>query len=198
MKGDIVPGTPDQLSVEEFEQIAAFAEREIETVRFEFVGGRMGLRKATDGNHGSIVMWLIRTWLPSWPELGLYPSRGLRVEVHRQGRVLPDGVLAPVGHFAGDGDWSDPDGVLMTMEITSYDSDTHHLDRVEKPRAYAEAGIPVHLLIDRDKRSVVVHSEPHPDDGYRDLHTVRFGGEVKLPDPVGMVIDTEVLKQYVG
>ncbi|MGW3283986.1 Uma2 family endonuclease [Streptomyces sp. NPDC001002] len=193
-----MPGTPDQLLVEEFEQIAAFAEREIETVRFEFVGGRMGLRKATDGNHGSIVMWLIHTWLPSRPELGLYPSRGLRVEAHRRGRVLPDGVLAPVGHFAGHGDWSDPDGVLMTVEITSYDSDTHHRDREEKPRAYAEAGIPVHLLIDRDKRSVVVHSDPDPDEGYRDIHTVRFGGEVTLPNPVGIVIDTEVLKQYIG
>ena len=31
----------------------------------------------------------------------------------------------------------------MAVEITSYDSDTHKRDRIEKPRAYAEAGIPV-------------------------------------------------------
>jgi Uma2 family endonuclease len=85
----------------------------------------------------------------------------------------------------------------MVVEITSHDSDTHNRDRVEKPRAYAEAGIPVYLLIDRDNLSILVHSAPHPEDGYRDIHVVRLGGQVVLPDPVGIELDTEDLKQYV-
>jgi hypothetical protein len=74
----------DQLLAEEFEQIAAFAERQIETVRLELLRGRIGLRKATNGSHGAAVMWLVDQWMQGRPELGLYPSRGLKVEAHGQ------------------------------------------------------------------------------------------------------------------
>ncbi|MFJ7075630.1 Uma2 family endonuclease [Streptomyces sp. NPDC098781] len=189
--------TSDQLLVEEFEQLAAFAEREIETVRLEFLGGRLGLRKATNGNHGTVVMRLVHEWMQARPEFGLYPARGLKVEAHGQGRVLPDGALAPVGHFAGHGDWSDPDGVLMTVEVTSHDSYTHHRDRVEKRQAYGEAGIPFYLLIDRDESTVALYSEPDPRIGYRHARRVAFGAKLLLPEPLGIELDTEKLKQYV-
>ncbi|MEU8989463.1 Uma2 family endonuclease [Streptomyces sp. NPDC048558] len=185
-----------QLSVDMFERIAEFAEREDETVRFEFIDGRIGLRKVTNGNHGAITMWLIRQCMRARPELDLNPLQGLKVEAYRQGRDRPDGVLAPVDHFVGQGDWADPHGVLMAVEFTSYDSDTHNRDRVEKPRAYAGAGIPVYLLIDRDNLTVLVHSDPDLEDAYRDIHVVRLGGKVTLPDPVGIDLDTEELKLY--
>ncbi|MFJ8535655.1 Uma2 family endonuclease [Streptomyces sp. NPDC093591] len=186
-----------QLSVDMFERIAEFAEREDETVRFEFIDGRIGLKKVTNGNHNTITMWLIRQCMRARPDLDLNPLQGLKVEAYRKGRARPDGVLAPVDHFVGQGEWADPRGVLMAVEITSYDSDTHKRDRVEKPRAYAEAGIPVYLLIDRDNLSILVHSDPDLEDGYRDIHVVRLGGKVTLPDPVGIELDTEELKQYV-
>ncbi|EPD56263.1 MULTISPECIES: Uma2 family endonuclease [unclassified Streptomyces] len=186
-----------QLSVDMFERIAEFAEREDETVRFEFIDGRIGLKKVTNGNHGAITMWLIRQCMRARPELDLNPLQGLKVEAYRKGRARPDGVLAPVDHFAGQGDWAEPHGVLMVVEITSYDSDTHRRDRVEKPRAYGEAGIPVYLLIDRDNLSVLVHSKPDPEAGYRHVDVARFGEKVGLPDPVCIELDTEELKQYV-
>ncbi|MFF7161120.1 Uma2 family endonuclease [Streptomyces sp. NPDC008086] len=186
-----------QLSVDMFERIAEFAEREDETVRFEFVDGRIGLKKVTNGNHNTITMWLIRQCMRARPDLDLNPLQGIKVEAYRKGRARPDGVLAPVDHFVGQGEWADPRGVLMAVEITSYDSDTHKRDRIEKPRAYAEAGIPVYLLIDRDNLSILVHSDPDVEDGYRDIHVVRLGGKVTLPDPVGIELDTEELKQYV-
>ncbi|MFF9130380.1 Uma2 family endonuclease [Streptomyces sp. NPDC014806] len=185
-----------QLSVDMFERIAEFAGREDETVRFEFIDGRIGLKKVTNGNHGAIIMWLIRQCMRARPELDLNPLQGLKVEAYRRGRARPDGVLAPVDHFVGQGDWAEPDGVLMVVEVTSYDSDTHSRDRVEKPKAYAEAGIPVHLLIDRDHRSLVVHSNPDPAVGYRDVHTAKLGERLTLPDPVAVVLDTEELRQY--
>lgn len=85
----------------------------------------------------------------------------------------------------------------MAVEVTSYDSDTHHCDRVEKARAYAEAAIPAYLLIDRDNVSILVHSNPDLEVGYRDIHVAMLGDKVTLPDPVGIELDTEELKQYV-
>lgn len=188
----------DQMSVDVFERIAEFAAREDETVSFEFIGGRIEVKKVADARHGEIAMWLVFECKRARPELTLYVSnQGLKVEAYRKGRALPDAVLAPVGYFNREGDWTDPDGVLMAVEITSYDSDTHKRDRVDKPRAYAEAGIPVYLLIDRDNLSILVHSNPNPEFGYQDIHVARLGDKFALPDPVGIELDTEELKQYV-
>ena len=86
----------------------------------------------------------------------------LKVETYRAGRAIPDAALVPAEHYLNVPavDWAEPDGVLMTVEVTSYDRDTTQRDRIDKPRAYAQAGIPVFLLIDRDSREVVVHSKP--------------------------------------
>ncbi|MFE0509953.1 hypothetical protein [Streptomyces sp. NPDC058964] len=40
-----------------------------------------------------------------------------------------------VAHFAGHGEWADPKGVLLVVEVTSHDSDTDRRDRQEKPVA---------------------------------------------------------------
>lgn len=58
-------------------------------------------------------------------------------------KVWPDGSLVPSHAFAGAGEWADPGPVLMVVEVTSYDSDTDRRDRVDRPRAYAQTGIPV-------------------------------------------------------
>lgn len=184
-----------QMAVDEFERFAAV---EPETVRLEFIGGRTGVKKVTDGNHGAITMWLIRQCMQARPDLDLDPTQGLKVERYRRGRARPDGTLAPVAHFAGQEDWADPAGVLMTVEITSYDSDTGRRDREEKPLAYAAAGIPVYLLIDQDACTATVHSTPDRVAGaYRDQHMVPFGERILIPDPVGIELDTEILNNYV-
>ncbi|WP_306318438.1 MULTISPECIES: Uma2 family endonuclease [unclassified Streptomyces] len=189
-----------QMTVEEFEAISDFAAKESDTVRLEFIGGRIGAKKMTDGKHGAAIMWLIRQCMQARPELDLNPVQGIKAEAYRKGRARPDAVLAPIGHFIDTlKDWAEAEGILMAVEITSYDSDTHARDRVEKPQAYAEAGIPVYLLIDRDDSSVTVHSDPDPEGGgYRDAHRVLFGVRVRLPDPVGFDLDTGELKRYVS
>lgn len=184
------------MSVGEFEAIARFAEKETEAVRFEFIGGRIEEKGVPDGDHNRIWLWLSRLCMQHRPDLGFWGGDlGLIVEGYREGRARPDGVLAPLDFPSGQGEWMDPDGVLMTVEITSYDSDTDRRDRREKPVAYALAGIPVYLLIDRDACALVVHSDPSPD-GYRDVHTVLFGKPVTLPKPVGFTVETEALKDY--
>ncbi|WP_030751348.1 Uma2 family endonuclease [Streptomyces sp. NRRL F-5135] len=187
-----------QMSVEEFERIARLVERETDTVRLEFINGRIGFKGMTDGDHAEIIRWLQQRCMQARPDLWLYAGGeiGLLVEAYRKGRAKPDAVLAPEDTFAGQGDWADPARVLMTAEVTSYDWDTDRRDRKEKPAAYAAAGIPVYLLIDRHHCTVTVHSDPSGD-GYGFRQVADFGKKVMLPDPVGIEFDTEALKKYV-
>lgn len=53
----VVAERTSQMSVQEFETIASTAP---ETVTLEFINGRIGVKKAADGDHDTIVAWLAR------------------------------------------------------------------------------------------------------------------------------------------
>ncbi|MGW1077345.1 Uma2 family endonuclease [Streptomyces sp. NPDC002537] len=180
------------MQVADFEELSR---RAPETVILEFLYGKIGAKPVPDGDHGQIIMWLIRQCIQQRPDLNLFPEQGLKVEAYRNGRVKPDGVLAPEEHFTGQGEYADPDGVLMTVEITSWDQDTDQRDRKDKPRAYAESGIPVYLLVDREHCTVTVFSQPVRG-RYSDTHIADFGDTVALPG-IGISLATERLKNYV-
>ncbi|WP_369272474.1 Uma2 family endonuclease [Streptomyces sp. R11] len=187
-----------QMSVEEFERIAAFAAKETDdAVRLEFINGRIGVKKVADGDHNSVVVWLNERCMRARPDLDGYQGQGLRVEKYREGRAIPDAVVVPEDYFAGHGEWADPSGVLLVVEVTSFDSDTDKRDRKEKPIAYGAAGIPFYLLIDRDACRANLYSDPVPEVGYGNCRTVPFGDTLALPEPLGIDLDTEKLKQYV-
>ncbi|MFI6338671.1 Uma2 family endonuclease [Streptomyces sp. NPDC050535] len=190
----MTPMTSDrpQMLVEEFEELARHAP---ESARLEFLHGKIGVKPMPDGNHGSIVAWLLKRCMQHRPELFLFPEQGLQVESYRKGRARPDGSLAPEEYFVGKGEWAEPDGVLMVVEVTSHDRDADARDRTEKPDAYAAAGIPVYLLVDRDTDSVTVHADPEGG-AYRSLTTRAFGSVIELPDPVGITLETEKLKDF--
>lgn len=190
------PGAADQpqMLVAEFEELARTAP---DTVTLEFLDGKLEVKPVPDGDHNEIVMWLLEQCMQHRPDLRLYPERGLRTEAYRKGRARPDGVLTPRGHFKGHGEWSDPEGVLMAVEVTSQDPDTNRRDRLEKRDGYACAHIPVYLLIDRDEQTVNVFTRPE-NGRYRSLVTQPFGDIVDIPDPVGITLETEALKGFTG
>ncbi|WP_416976350.1 Uma2 family endonuclease [Streptomyces sp. T028] len=168
----------DALSVADFEELE---QRAPETVRLEYISGKLEVKALQDGNHSSIYMWLLRRCMQQRPELGLYPPSGLRTETSRKGRSRTDGVLARRGHFKGLGEWSDSEGILMALEITSRDRDTNERARIDKPIGYAAVGIPV----------------SRPKDGHYRLSTsCPWGTTMELPPPVSITLDTEGLKKY--
>lgn len=181
---------------EDFEAVARIAAREVEGMRLEFIDGIVRSKAMPDGDHGRIIQWLTRICLQYRPELWLHPGQGIKAQQYRAGRAIPDAALAPSEAFVGQGDWVDPEPVLMVVEVTSWDSDTHRRDHVEKPRAYAETGIPVYLLIDRAKCEVSVYSQPNGS-RYESVHIVPYGTDIALPDPVGITLRTEQLKDWV-
>lgn len=192
----MTPGTTDQpqMLVEEFEQIAHAAP---ETVTLEFINGKLEVKPVPDGDHGAIVMWLLERCLQQRQDLRLYPEQGLKIEGYCKGRARPDGALAPEDHFVGQGEWAEPEGVLMAVEVTSSDPDTDRRDRREKRNGYAASDIPVYLLVDRDSCMISVHSEPE-NGVYTSRLTYPYGKVVELPHPVGITLETEKLKDYTG
>ncbi|WP_405973218.1 Uma2 family endonuclease [Streptomyces sp. NBC_00988] len=164
-------------------------------MRLEFIKGKVQVKSAPDGNHREVHMWPLERRMQLRPDLRLCPERGLKTEAYRKGRARADGILVPKGGLKGHGEWSEAGGVLMAVEITSYDSDTNQRDRVEKPDGYAAAGIPVYLLIDRDDCSVVLLNQPE-DGRYRHQEKLPFGATIEIPGPVNITLDTEPLKEF--
>ncbi|MEU5536286.1 Uma2 family endonuclease [Streptomyces sp. NPDC020362] len=184
--------TKDPLGVEDFEELER---RAPETVRLEYINGKLEVKAPQDGNHSCIHTWLMRQCLLQRPGHGLYPLSGVKTQADRNGRARADGAFARRGHFKGHGEWSDPDGILMVLEITVRDHGTNQRDRVDKPIGYATAEIPVYLLIDRDHNTVTVHSEPK-DGRYQRSPSYPWGATVELPPPVSITLDTDALKEY--
>ncbi|OPC78621.1 hypothetical protein B4N89_31070 [Embleya scabrispora] len=181
------------MPVEQFEGIARDT---AEALRLELIGGRVGVKAMPDGDHDEFVVWLIEEFTRRQRELSVYPERGLRVERYRNGRARPDCTVAPRRSFAGHGEWADPAAVLMVVEVTSFDPDTNRRDREDKPQAYAETGIPLYLLIDRDSCETIVYSEP---DGAKYTNVVHrpFGSPLHIPAPIELTLDTDPLLDLV-
>ena len=149
-----------------------------------------------DNRHRAIVVWLSRLFMQLRPELALYHEQDLKIGAYRKGHATADAALAPLDHFiAEDNNWASPDGILMVVEVTSHDRDTDRRDRIDKVRGYAEADIPVYLLIDRDNDTLVVYSEPK-NGTYQQSPSYPYGAMVELPAPVNVTLNTEKLKDY--
>lgn len=187
-----------EMAVEEFEALAADAERLDDGARYELVYGKLGVKEVPDGDHGEIIAWLSEWFaLRCRPRLRAYAEQQLKIEEYRRGRARPDLLLAPPGSFKGQGDWPEPEPIALVVEVTSFDRDAQRRDGIDKPRAYAETGIPVYLVVDRRKDSVIVHSEP---DGhvYRSVQSYPVGALVWLPAPIALELDTEPLKELIA
>lgn len=102
--------------------------------------------------------------------------------------VLPDAVMEGL-----DGGSSAPlPAAELVVEITSVSNASY--DRINKAAAYAQAGVPLYLLIDRFAPAgptVTLFGEPK-DDVYRELGKVKFGEEIHLPPPFDLTLDTSV------
>ncbi|MFD7020947.1 Uma2 family endonuclease [Streptomyces sp. NPDC059928] len=109
-------------------------------------------------------------------------------------------VVEGVAHGARCG--STPSAGCVSS-ATAHDSDTDKCDREEekpspeeKPSAYAQTGIPVYLLIDRDTCEAFVYSEPDGDT-YANLTRRPFGRTIDLPSPVDITFETGPVRDWV-
>ncbi|MFD3312872.1 Uma2 family endonuclease [Streptomyces sp. NPDC058694] len=107
------------------------------------------------------------------------------------GLYVPDLAVVPEeALLSGDDSFVPASAAELVVEITS--KATSDNDRVKKVVAYAQAGVPLYLLIDSlapGGPTVTAYGEP-TDDVYRVLHGGRFGDPVALPQPFDLTLDT--------
>ncbi|MDI3386931.1 Uma2 family endonuclease [Streptomyces sp. B-S-A8] len=178
-----------EVTLEEFDAFDAAAP---EGLHVELINGRLLVTPAPDGDHDWNVVCIRRQIEARDLGLCLYQERGLAVPAYRAGRARVDGAVASEEYFRGQPPWADPSGVLLVIEVTSGRDEDAEVDRVEKRDAYAQAGLPVYLLVDRQRGEAVVHWDP---EGGRYLHQTNaaFGAKLRLPKPFGYDLDTSKL-----
>lgn len=101
--------------------------------------------------------------------------------------ALEDAVIASADDtefVAEDGSGLDVHCVALVAEVLSPRHDCKKRDRIRKRRAYAEAGIPVYIILDDydGQGTVTVLASPLPDKAvYAESHRVPYGREVIIP-----------------
>ena len=103
---------------------------------------------------------------------------------------MPDLVVLPRECEGTDHDHVPAAVAQLVVEVTSKATARH--DRVTKAAGYAQAGVPLYLLIDgiaEEGPTVTLYGEPR-DDVYHPLGTCSFGDLIELPEPIGLVLDT--------
>ncbi|HEV2783718.1 MAG TPA: Uma2 family endonuclease [Actinophytocola sp.] len=157
--------------------------------RAELIDGEIIVTPPPDGNHetasSKIIQQIVRR---SSMDLDLSANKGL---ITPSGRFIPDLTVGPEGAFADKEPWMSTEGVLLVVEVTS----AHPVrDRTDKRKGYAAAGIPLYLLVDRQQRAVVLHSDPDTEAcDYLIVHNASFGKDVPLPEPFNFDLETSSL-----
>ncbi|MFI1379116.1 Uma2 family endonuclease [Embleya sp. NPDC020886] len=152
--------------------------------RVEFIDGNINVAPPPDGDHETIVDQLRLQMLGSAIALSASGNKGLALP--GGDFVVPDATYVARGGLRHAPSWMPPDDVLLVVEVTSSDPTR---DRMKKYRAYALAGIPFYLLVDRQNGKVILFSDPERD-AYAGRNEVAFGKKLALPAPFALTIDT--------
>ncbi|GHG66322.1 Uma2 family endonuclease [Streptomyces griseocarneus] len=164
-----------------------------EGCRVEIIEGLVTVSPAPGIDHHVIADTIQRRLYTVIPEdWGIYQTLAVSVP-SRSGLFIPDLVVAPESELvelSESEQFVSAGASSLIVEITSKSSLRH--DRVSKPAAYAHAGVPLYLLVDRWAQggpTITLYGEPQ-DDVYRVLQAGKFGDEIRLPAPFDVTIDT--------
>jgi Uma2 family endonuclease len=172
-------------------------------VRFEFIEGTYYMNPPANDEHNRWATRLVvQLFMAGWDEaiIGNGYCTEPAGERHVTGAFIPDFVVQhnppsesdEAYRHSHDG-WYPASMVRLACEITSPSNAT--VDREAKYRTYARAGIPVYLLIDRQKSLAIAYSDPldrGEDSHYRVAHQVSLGEKLDLPNGLP-TLDTSVL-----
>ncbi|MEV5198847.1 Uma2 family endonuclease [Streptomyces sp. NPDC053720] len=164
--------------------------------RAEIDEGQIVLVPPPHAHHNGIAAKVQRRLYRNLPdELEIYQTLGVHVAPLDR-LYVPDLVVMPSDLIdAADPEVNDPmdaADALLIVEVTSKGNARD--DRTKKYRAYARAGVPMYLLIDRfDTRGAMatLFTEPNEDGTYKHSDPVPFGKPLSLPEPFGTALLTD-------
>ncbi|MFB7616527.1 Uma2 family endonuclease [Kitasatospora sp. NPDC056181] len=161
--------------------------------RVEIIGSQITATPPPNTRHGRSLTRLMRALF----EAGLDDGE---TEVFQNiGIWLPDGpsdyAVPDLAVLDADSDdhlieynCYDPAVFRLVLEVTS---SNHSDDLKKKPAAYASAGVPVYVIVDRTNQRVMVLTEPQ--DGEYRVHAVHHPGQsFTLPESIGASVTLAV------
>ncbi|MBT3076500.1 MULTISPECIES: Uma2 family endonuclease [Streptomyces] len=171
--------------------------------RAEIDEGQIVLVPPPHAHHNGIAAKVQRRLYATLPDdLEIYQTLGIHVAPLDK-LYVPDLVVMPTELIAaadpGVSDPLDASEALLVVEITSKGNARE--DRTKKYRAYARAGVPMYLLIDRfDTRGPMstLFTEPNEDGTYKRTEAVAFGKPLAVPAPFDVSIPTDEFPGQAG
>jgi Uma2 family endonuclease len=128
------------------------------------------------------------------PDWEIVQTQGLSVPT-AAGLYIPDLAVLPREALERPGNRVAAGEARLVVEITSQGNANH--DRIHKAHGYAQAGVPLYLLLDpwhAGRPTATLYGEPEKDT-YRVLDSAEYGGIVRLPVPFDLAVDTGVLPE---
>lgn len=158
--------------------------------KVEIIEGIVTVAPPPANNHNSIADMVQRRLYTVIPEdWGIYQTQGVAIP-SRSGLYIPGLIVAPRAVLAEPGNYIPAAAAELIVEITSPSNAGH--DRIIKPAGYAQAGVPLYLLVDGHAPggpTITLYGEP-TGDVYRVHTAVKAGEEIRLPEPFLLTLDT--------
>ncbi|MFF9213663.1 MULTISPECIES: Uma2 family endonuclease [unclassified Streptomyces] len=162
-----------------------------EGCKVEIIEGIVTVAPPPSNDHNDIADLVQRSLYEVIPKSwGIYQTLATAVP-SRDGLYIPDIAVAPREVLrAQKSHYIAAAAAELVVEITSKSNASN--DRIKKAAGYAQAGVPLYLLIDHwapGGPTITLYGEPHGD-VYRVLRAGKFGVTISLPKPFDLDLDT--------
>ncbi|MEV8534503.1 Uma2 family endonuclease [Streptomyces sp. NPDC051211] len=161
--------------------------------RVEIIEGNITVAPPANGPHASVLTSLMIPFLAAGlhgPDSEVLQGIGLWLPSGPADYAIPDLAVVDSDLLEHEAEFNcyDPACFRLVVEVTS---SNYNNDLKNKVRVYAQAAIPVYVIVDR--RSDRVHVLTDPADGEYGSHTLYAAGQqVTLPDSVGAKVTLDV------
>ncbi|WP_030668727.1 Uma2 family endonuclease [Streptomyces sp. NRRL B-1347] len=161
--------------------------------RVEIIGGQILVSPSADGPHGDVLTELMLPFLSAGlqgTDTRVIQAFGLWLPTGAEDHAIPDLAVVDADyrdHYIENGCY-DPAVFRLVLEVTSSNYQT---DLRTKVSAYAEAKVPVYVIVDRKHQRLHVLTDPAAD-GYANHQVHAPGQMVALPDSIGAKVSLDV------
>lgn len=161
--------------------------------RVEIIGGEITVTPPPDFDHGNSLTNVMAPFIAAGlhgEESRVVQGVGLWLPGGASDYAVPDlsVVDADIADHLIEYNCYDPAVFRLVLEVTS---SNYAVDLKRKPVAYAAAGIPVYVIVDRKNRRILVLTDPG-EDGYRVNAVHRPGESFVLPASIGASVKLDV------